>query len=69
MGVVMGHELTHAFDDQGREYDKNGNLHQWWNNKTIERFKEQANCLAKQYEQYKINGKNLNGKQTLGKLI
>lgn len=68
MGVVMGHELTHAFDDQGREYDKYGNLHQWWNNKTIDRFKERANCLSKQYEQYKINGKNLNGKQTLGKL-
>ncbi|XP_037045655.1 neprilysin-3 isoform X2 [Bradysia coprophila] len=69
MGVVMGHELTHAFDDQGREYDKFGNLHQWWNNKTIDRFKERANCLSKQYEQYKINGKNLNGKQTLGENI
>lgn len=69
MGVVMGHELTHAFDDQGREYDKFGNLHQWWNNKTIDRFKERANCLSKQYEQYKINGKNLNGKQTLGTIV
>lgn len=68
MGVVMGHELTHAFDDQGREYDKYGNLHQWWNNKTIERFKERTNCLADQYSKYQINGKNLNGKQTLGEL-
>lgn len=66
MGVVMGHELTHAFDDQGREYDKHGNLHQWWKNDTIERFKERANCFVKQYNQYSINGKHLNGKQTLG---
>lgn len=67
MGVVMGHELTHAFDDQGREYDKNGNLHQWWNNRTIKRFKDRANCIARQYNGYQISNKNLNGKQTLGK--
>lgn len=66
MGVVMGHELTHAFDDQGREYDKYGNLHQWWNNQTIDRFKERANCFVRQYAQYNINGKHLNGKRTLG---
>lgn len=60
---------THAFDDQGREYDKYGNLNQWWNNKTIERFKERANCFIRQYNQYEINGKNLNGKQTLGENI
>lgn len=69
MGVVMGHELTHAFDDQGREFDKYGNLHQWWNNKTVERFKERTACLAKQYAGYKINGKQLNGKQTVGENI
>lgn len=62
----MGHELTHAFDDQGREYDKYGNLNQWWKNKTIERFKERADCFTKQYDRYEINGKHLNGKQTLG---
>lgn len=69
MGVVMGHELTHAFDDQGREYNAQGNLHQWWNNKTIERFKERANCFVNQYNKYEINGKHLNGKQTLGENI
>lgn len=68
MGVVMGHELTHAFDDQGREYDKHGNLHQWWNNKTIDRFKDRASCFTKQYDRYDIGGKHLNGKQTLGTL-
>lgn len=69
MGVVMGHELTHAFDDHGREYDKNGNLHRWWNETTIERFKERTDCFAKQYGDYEINGKKINGKQTLGENI
>uniref|UniRef100_A0A8D8LU72 Endothelin-converting enzyme 1 n=1 Tax=Cacopsylla melanoneura TaxID=428564 RepID=A0A8D8LU72_9HEMI len=69
MGVVMGHELTHAFDDQGREYDKNGNLHQWWNNDTIARFKEQAECFVHQYNNYSINGISVNGKRTLGENI
>lgn len=67
MGVVMGHELTHAFDDQGSEYDKDGNLHSWWNNKTLIRFREKTDCFQKQYGNYTINGKNVNGKQTLGK--
>ncbi|XP_073991312.1 M13 family metallopeptidase neprilysin 3 isoform X3 [Rhodnius prolixus] len=69
MGVVMGHELTHAFDDQGREYDKYGNMHQWWNNKTIDRFKEQAECVVNQYSSYQMNNKRINGKQTLGENI
>lgn len=69
IGVVMGHELTHAFDDQGREYDKEGNMHQWWNNETIAKFKNRTKCFEKQYGSYKINGRNLNGLQTLGENI
>lgn len=69
MGVVMGHEITHGFDDQGREYDKFGNLHPWWNNKTIDKFKLRTDCFVKQYSNYTINGRNLNGKQTLGENI
>ncbi|XP_018323598.2 endothelin-converting enzyme homolog isoform X2 [Agrilus planipennis] len=69
IGVVMGHELTHGFDDQGREYDKDGNLHKWWNNRTIEKFKERTQCVAQQYSRYKMNGKNLNGNNTLGENI
>lgn len=49
MGVVMGHELTHGFDDQGREFDKDGNLHHWWKNETIEQFKKRTKCIAEQY--------------------
>ncbi|XP_066996850.2 endothelin-converting enzyme homolog [Anabrus simplex] len=69
MGVVMGHELTHAFDDQGREYDSIGNLHQWWKNETIHKFKERTDCVVDQYSNYNINNKHLNGKQTLGENI
>ncbi|XP_049783142.1 endothelin-converting enzyme homolog isoform X1 [Schistocerca cancellata] len=69
MGVVMGHELTHAFDDQGREYDQNGNLHKWWNNQTIEAFKERAQCVVNQYSSYTVDNKHVNGKQTLGENI
>lgn len=69
MGVVMGHELTHAFDDQGREYDKHGNLHQWWKNSTLESFRERTQCIVDQYSSYEINGENLNGKQILGENI
>ncbi|XP_041983759.1 endothelin-converting enzyme homolog isoform X2 [Aricia agestis] len=69
MGVVMGHELTHAFDDQGREYDRFGNLNQWWNNATIARFKKRADCIQQQYAGYSMEGQNLNGKQTLGENI
>jgi predicted metalloendopeptidase len=41
-GVVIGHEITHGFDDKGRQFDKNGNLQQWWNNATISRFRHQV---------------------------
>ncbi|OXA61237.1 endothelin-converting enzyme homolog isoform X2 [Folsomia candida] len=69
IGVVMGHELTHAFDDQGREYDKEGNLHQWWQNATIDRFKKATECVINQYSSFKVEGEFVNGKQTLGENI
>ncbi|XP_054008315.1 endothelin-converting enzyme homolog isoform X4 [Hylaeus anthracinus] len=69
IGVVMGHELTHAFDDQGREYDLHGNLNQWWNNATIERFKNRTECFVEQYNSFEIHGRHVNGRQTLGENI
>ena len=59
MGVVIGHELTHAFDDRGRKYDKNGNLNQWWQNSTIKNFEEKINCFVEQYSAYKVNGESV----------
>ncbi|XP_070967425.1 endothelin-converting enzyme 1-like isoform X3 [Oncorhynchus clarkii lewisi] len=69
IGVVMGHELTHAFDDQGREYDKDGNLRSWWKNSSVEAFKKQTQCMVEQYSNYSINKEALNGKHTLGENI
>ncbi|GAB1602197.1 endothelin-converting enzyme homolog isoform X2 [Argonauta hians] len=69
MGVVIGHELTHGFDDQGREYDKHGNLRPWWNNASIARFQKQTECMVKQYSAYTINKEHINGKTTLGENI
>uniref|UniRef100_A0A8C5Q5W5 Endothelin-converting enzyme 1 n=1 Tax=Leptobrachium leishanense TaxID=445787 RepID=A0A8C5Q5W5_9ANUR len=69
IGVVMGHELTHAFDDQGREYDKDGNLRPWWKNSSIEAFKRQTECITEQYGNYTVNGEAVNGKHTLGENI
>ncbi|XP_064642962.1 endothelin-converting enzyme homolog isoform X4 [Lineus longissimus] len=69
IGVVVGHELSHGFDDQGREYDKNGNLHPWWNKDVIARFKERTKCMKEQYSSYTINGEHINGQQTVGENI
>ncbi|XP_059158504.1 endothelin-converting enzyme homolog isoform X3 [Physella acuta] len=69
MGVVMGHELTHGFDDQGREYDKHGNLKPWWDPAAVNRFKNKTQCMIDQYSQYQLNGEHERGKQTLGENI
>uniref|UniRef100_A0A3B3HNR1 endothelin-converting enzyme 1 n=1 Tax=Oryzias latipes TaxID=8090 RepID=A0A3B3HNR1_ORYLA len=69
IGVVMGHELTHAFDDQGREYDKEGNLRPWWQNSSVEAFRVRTECMMEQYNRYTVNGEHVNGKQTLGENI
>ncbi|XP_050787171.1 endothelin-converting enzyme 1 isoform X1 [Gopherus flavomarginatus] len=69
IGVVVGHELTHAFDDQGREYDKDGNLRPWWKNSSVEAFKQQTECIVEQYSNYTVNGEAVNGKHTLGENI
>lgn len=48
-GVLIAHELTHGFDDIGREFDNDGNLHIWWTNTTTEQFKERTKCFVDQY--------------------
>jgi len=71
IGVVIGHEITHGFDDKGRQFDKHGNLQQWWNNATISRFRIQAQCIVDQYNEYKLEAidLNVNGKMTQGENI
>ena len=69
MGVVMGHELSHAFDDQGREYDEVGNMRDWWNNATLQQFKARTKCIEDQYSGYNISAQNVSGSLTLGENI
>jgi endothelin-converting enzyme/putative endopeptidase len=69
-GLVMGHELTHGFDDQGRQYDGDGNLREWWTPQVANAYKERAACVANQYDQYvATDDVHVNGKLTLGENI
>ena len=54
IGMVMGHELTHGFDNMGRLYDKKGNLDNWWGNESAKNFEKKTQCLIDQYSQYKV---------------
>jgi len=70
IGVVIGHEMTHGFDDQGRLYDKNGNLSDWWTPADAENFKAKTQILVEQYNNYKIlDSLHVNGELTLGENI
>ncbi|KAF3420991.1 hypothetical protein E2986_13213 [Frieseomelitta varia] len=71
IGVVIGHEITHGFDDKGRQFDKDGNMMQWWNNATVKAFRERAQCIVEQYSRYKLQEVDLyiNGRMTQGENI
>jgi endothelin-converting enzyme/putative endopeptidase len=67
MGSTVGHELTHGFDDEGRQFDKDGNLKNWWTKEDEEKFNLRADCEVKQYDAIEaVPGVHLNGKLTLG---
>ena len=66
-GAVIGHELTHGFDDQGRQFDARGNLKDWWTPADAKAFTERAQCFVDEYSQFTaIDDVKLNGKLTLG---
>lgn len=66
-GATIGHELTHGFDDEGRQYDAKGNLKDWWTASDAEEFEKRASCVSDQYSQYTIvDDIKINGKLTLG---
>ncbi|KAK7869215.1 hypothetical protein R5R35_001157 [Gryllus longicercus] len=71
IGSIIGHELTHGFDDQGRKYDKEGNLLQWWSNKTVAEYEKRAQCFVEQYNHYRLKEitDQVDGEQTLGENI
>jgi putative endopeptidase len=70
IGVVIGHEITHGFDDHGRQYDAEGNLRDWWQAEDTRRYGERAASIEKQYGSYvAVDELKLNGKLTLGENI
>jgi len=67
IGSVIGHELTHGFDDEGRKFDPNGNLRDWWTDSDGKEFDKRAQCIADEYSGFQATaGVNVNGKLTLG---
>jgi putative endopeptidase len=67
IGSVMGHELTHGFDDEGRQFDAEGNLRNWWTPEDAAEFEKRAECFVKEYSAFTpVDDVHLNGKLTLG---
>ena len=67
IGAVIGHELTHGFDDQGRKYDAQGNLHDWWTDEDGKEFEQRVSCIADEYSNFvAVDDLKLNGRLTLG---
>jgi endothelin-converting enzyme/putative endopeptidase len=66
-GATIGHELTHGFDDEGRQFDSKGNLRDWWTKKDADEFTKRATCVSDQYAQYTVvDDIKINSKLTLG---
>ncbi len=67
IGAIMGHELTHGFDDEGRQFDAQGNLRNWWTPEDAAEFEKRADCFIKEYSAFSaVDEVHLNGKLTLG---
>ena len=66
IGVVIGHEITHGFDDKGKQFDEQGNINQWWDTSSSTSFRDKAMCIINQYSQFLVAeaGTALNGLNT-----
>src|SRR6266436_3113741 len=70
IGAVIGHEMTHGFDDQGRQFDARGNLRDWWSQKSAQEFKTRSGAIVQQYNEYEaLPGLHVNGELTQGENI
>ncbi|HSP79958.1 MAG TPA: M13 family metallopeptidase, partial [Myxococcaceae bacterium] len=70
MGMVVGHEVTHGFDDEGRQYDADGNLRVWWTEASDQAFRERVACVKEQYDGYTaVDELKVNGALTLGENV
>ncbi|HKO54376.1 MAG TPA: M13 family metallopeptidase, partial [Thermoanaerobaculia bacterium] len=70
IGTVIGHEMTHGFDDQGAKFDAEGNLRNWWTDADLKNFQSRAECIANQYSEFNVAPNiNINGKLVTGEAI
>jgi putative endopeptidase len=69
LGAVVGHEMTHGFDDQGRKYDSMGNMRDWWESGDGDEYEKRASVMIDQAEQFEVYGVKLKGKLTCGENI
>eukprot|EP00960_Hanusia_phi_P072075 767698-Hanusia_phi.AAC.6 len=69
VGTILGHEMSHGFDDDGRQYDAKGEMKPWWEKATVEGFKQRSSCISNLFSKFKVMDKNVNGKLTLGEDI
>jgi predicted metalloendopeptidase len=69
LGFIIGHEITHGFDNTGRHFDKYGNLVEWWGNKSAQQFSALSQCFVDEYSDFIIYGHHANGVSTLGENI
>jgi len=69
IGSVIGHEMTHGFDDQGSKFDAEGNLKNWWTENDFNNYRLKTNVIKQQYSEYTINNMKINGELTLGENI
>uniref|UniRef100_A0A3Q3WFE6 Uncharacterized protein n=1 Tax=Mola mola TaxID=94237 RepID=A0A3Q3WFE6_MOLML len=69
IGAIIGHELTHGYDDWGGQYDRYGNLKQWWTEESYKKFQKRAECIVKLYDNFTVYNQGVNGRLTLGENI
>ncbi|NP_001296678.1 endothelin-converting enzyme 1-like [Hydra vulgaris] len=66
IGMVVGHEISHGFDDQGKDFTVEGNFDTWWTKESTDAFKSRSQCFSEQYSKFEMFDRHMNGKQTLG---
>ena len=69
IGAIIGHEITHGFDDQGKKFDKDGNMVDWWTKNDEKKYNAKAKKIIEQFNKFKVNGINVNGELTQGENI
>nr|XP_034989118.1 endothelin-converting enzyme-like 1 isoform X1 [Zootoca vivipara] len=69
IGTIIGHELTHGYDDWGGQYDRHGNLMHWWTDSSYSKFLKKAECIVNLYDNFTVYNQRVNGKHTLGENI